>query len=92
MIVLNVFYQTKPGLRKTFVEAVKARGILASIRAEAGCRGYEYFAALEYPDKLFLLEQWEDEAALARHGNSAGMAALGRLKQEYIQNTEVRRY
>ena len=92
MITLNVFYQAKPGMRERFTAEVKDSGLLAAIRAEEGCGRYEYFAALEDPDRLFLLEQWEDEAALARHGNSAGMAALGRLKQEYIQNTEVRRY
>ena len=92
MIVLNVFYRTRPGMREQFVEEVTARGLLASIRGEKGCGGYEYFAALEDPDRLFLLEQWADEAALAAHQASANMAALRAVKDRYVLTTDIRRY
>ena len=41
MIVLNVFYRTRPGMREQFVEEVTARGLLAAIREETGGGGYE---------------------------------------------------
>ena len=63
-IVLNVFYQTKPGQRDQFVEQVKEQGVLSKTRAEDGCLCYEYFDAREDPDRLFLLEIWADEAAM----------------------------
>ena len=92
MIVLNVFYRTRPGMREQFVEEGTARGLLAAIREETGCGGYEYFAALEDPDRLFLLEQWADEAALAAHQASANMAALRAVKDRYVLTTDIRRY
>ena len=92
MIVLNVFYQVRPGMREKFVGEVTSSGTLASIRGEKGCGGYEYFASLEDPDRLFLLEQWADEAALAAHQASANMAALRQLKERYLLTTDVRRY
>ena len=52
-IVLNVFYQTKPGQRDQFVEQVKEQGVLSKTRAEDGCLCYEYFDAREDPDRLF---------------------------------------
>lgn len=92
MIVLNVFYQARPGMRERFAEEMASSGLLAAIRGEEGCGGYEYFAALEDPDRLFLLEQWADEAALAAHQASANMAALRQLKERYLLTTDVRRY
>ena len=59
-IVVNVIYQAKPGMRERFVEEVTRHGILSETRAEAGCLRYEYFAALDDPDRLFLLEHWAE--------------------------------
>ena len=92
MIMLNVFYRAKPGMREKFVGEVDSSGTLASIRGEKGCGGYEYFASLEDPDRLFLLEQWADEEALTVHQSSPGMAALRTIKEKYVADTEIRRY
>ena len=92
MIVLNVFYQARPGMRERFAEEMASSGLLAAIRGEEGCGGYEYFAALEDPDRLFLLEQWADEAALAAHQASGNMAALRAVKDRYVLTTDIRRY
>ena len=91
-IVLNVFYQTKPGQRDQFVEQVKEQGVLSKTRAEDGCLCYEYFDAREDPDRLFLLEIWADEAAMERHQSSEHMALLRRIKEEYVVNTRIKRY
>ena len=53
---------------------------------------YEAFDALEDPDRLLLLEQWADEAALAAHQAGAGIAALREVKDRYVLATEIRRY
>ena len=92
MIMLNVFYRAKPGMREKFVEEVKARGLLDTIRAEEGCGSYGYYAALEDPDCLLLVEQWADDAALDRHQAAPHMAGLQELKDRYLLSTEIRRF
>ena len=92
MIALNVTYQARPGMRERFVEEVKARGLLDAIRGEKGCARYEYFAALEDPDRLLLLENWADEAALEAHQKSPAMAALRAVKEKYMVSTDIKRY
>lgn len=58
----------------------------------AGRLQYEYFAALEDPDKLFLLECWEDEACLDAHAHSENMERLKQLKEQCALDTQIRRY
>ena len=92
MIVLNVTYSMKPGAREKFLSEVSGSGLLGKIRAEQGCLRYEYFAAVEDPDKLFLLENWADEAALDAHAGSDNMARLRQLKEIHALDTQILRY
>ena len=91
-IVLNVTYTMRPGMRERFVELVREQGILAGIRAEPGCLQYEYFTALEDPDKLFLLECWADQACLDAHACSENMARLKQVKEQCTLDTQIKRY
>ena len=91
-IELIVTYTAKPGAREAFVDAVVGQGVLAKVRAEGGCVRYEYFAALEDPDKLLLLESWADQAALDAHSQSEGMAELKQIKAIHILDTQIQRY
>ena len=92
MIVINVIYQMKPGMREHFVGEMASSGTLTSIRGEKGCGCYEYFASMSDPDKLFLLENWADEAALEAHQKSPAMAALRAVKEKYMVSTDIKRY
>ena len=91
-IVVNVIYQAKPGMRERFVEEVTRHGILSETRAEAGCLRYEYFAALDDPDRLFLLEHWADQAAVERHRGTKHMAQLQELKRIYVAECVIQRF
>ena len=44
------------------------RGRCEEVMTEPGCQQFEVFQSALDPDKLTLLELWEDEAALAEHG------------------------
>ena len=90
-IILNVEYTMKPGRREAFVQAVKDTGILAKIRGEEGCVRYEYFAALDEPTKLLLVEEWADQAALDSHQGREHMEELKILKPNYVAQTTLRR-
>lgn len=43
MIVLNVTYRCKPGMRDEFLQKIQAEGIDAASRAEAGNLKYDYY-------------------------------------------------
>ena len=50
MEILNVTYKCKEGMREKFLETIKAEGLDAASRAEAGNIKYDFFYACERPD------------------------------------------
>ena len=92
MIILNVTYKCKPGMREKFVEAIKAEGIDAASRAEAGNFKYDYYMSVDNSDELLLVEKWQDAEALAEHGKQPHFARLGALKPEFVLDTVIERY
>lgn len=92
MIILNVTYKCKPGMREKFVEAIKAEGIDAASRAEAGNFKYDYYMSVDNSDELLLVEKWQDTEVLAAHGKQAHFARLGQIKAEYVEDTVIERY
>jgi len=92
MVILNVTYKCKPGKREEFLGAVKAEGIDAASRNESGNIRYDYFAAADHPDCLFLLEHWQDEDAFKAHTEEPHFKRLGEIKAEFVQETEIGKY
>lgn len=92
MIVLNVTYHCKPGMRDAFLEAVAAEAIDLASRAEEGNSKYDYYRSAEHEDELLLIEHWVDQAALDIHYMQPHFMALGDLKAEYVQETEIAKY
>ena len=62
---LVITINAAPGKGAEFAEAFKGR--CAEVASEPGCLQFEVFRSAVDPDKLVLLELWEDEAALAAH-------------------------
>lgn len=56
--ILNVTYTMKPGLRAEFLPEVSEHGSRRQVLAEEGCLQYQYFEAVDEPDKLLLVERW----------------------------------
>lgn len=92
MIVLNVTYKCKAGMREKFLEAIKAEGLDAASRAEEGNVRYDYFFADADPDELFLLEHWRDEEALALHHDMPHFKRLSELKSGFVDETLYGRF
>jgi len=46
------------------------RSLVDHTRTEAGCRRYELFQDRSDPLKLTMIEDWDDEAALAAHSST----------------------
>ena len=55
--ILNVTYAMKPGLRAEFLREGSEHGIQKAVLAEEGCLQYQYFEAVDEPDKLLLVER-----------------------------------
>ena len=92
MIVLNVTYKTKPGMREEFLEAIQAEGIDEASRAEAGNLKYDYYLPFDGGDELLLIEKWRDESALKAHAGQPHYARLKELKPLYVTETVVERF
>ncbi len=92
MIVLNVTYKCRPGMREAFLEAIRAEGIDEASRAEAGNFKYDYYLPFGGGDELLLVEKWQDADALAAHGKQPHFLRLGALKAEYVNETVIEKF
>lgn len=92
MIVLNVTYSCRPGKRDAFLDAIKAEGLDAASRSEAGNSKYDYYASTQDPDELLLIEHWQDEDALKTHFEQPHFKRLGEIKDEFVENTQIGKY
>ena len=92
MIILLVKYTCKPGRRADFMRVISENQIDAKSRDEAGNIQYEYSLDIEDKDVLILTELWKDEEALKLHGEAAHFKLLGQIKDEYVEETQIRRF
>lgn len=92
MIVLNVTYKCRPGMREAFLEAIRAEGLDEASRAEAGNLKYDYYLPFGGGDELLLVEKWQDADALAVHGRQPHFLRLGALKAEYVNETVIEKF
>jgi quinol monooxygenase YgiN len=92
MIVLNVTYRCKPGMREEFLKSIRAEGLDAACRAEAGNLKYDYYLPADGSDELLLVEKWRDAEALALHGKEPHFARIGALKPQYVIDTLIERF
>ena len=67
---LVVTFNAVPGKGAELAQAMKARCEVS--RKDAGCRQFEVFHSVLDPDKLVLIELWNDQAALDAHAKLQG--------------------
>lgn len=92
MLVLNVTYQVKKGMRKAFYNKLEELEVPKKSREEEGNIAYEYFFHAEDEDCLFLLEKWEDEEAFNRHCETEHFNALQEVKGEYLDSADLQKF
>lgn len=91
-IRLIITINAAPGKGAEFAEAFRGRCL--EVMAEPGCLQFEVFQSAVEPDKLTLLELWEDEAALEAHGKMnatrtplpSGLRGGGGAREDYLYN------
>ena len=92
MLVYNVTFRCKPGMRETFLHAVRSEGIDAAARAEAGNLQYDWFRSAENDDEALLIEKYTDESAVAAHVRQPHVARLVALKEAYVADMRLEQY
>ena len=92
MLVFNVTFRCRPGMRDEFLEKIRAEGIQTASRAEAGNLQYDYFIPVDQSDDLFLVEKYRDEEAVAAHVRQPHVARLVELKEQYVTDLILEKY
>lgn len=89
MYTIYVKFDCLPGKREAFIERMKDTGILEAIRAEDGCRKYDYYLAEKDENEILLIEQWETKDHQQIHMTQPHMAKMKEFKGDYIANTTL---
>ena len=92
MLLLNVTYTMKPGMRDTFLKEVQAQGILDAVRQEDGCLQYAYYLPAQEDDTLLLVEMWTEPALQQAHCQTEIFARLQALKTEFCENVTIDKF
>lgn len=92
MIVLNVTYKCKAGMREKFLEKIVSEGIDVACRTEAGNIKYDYYMSADKADEMLLVEKWRDADAVTSHGQEAHFKRLGEIKDEFVEETIIEKY
>ncbi|MCI6256732.1 MAG: antibiotic biosynthesis monooxygenase [Clostridiales bacterium] len=91
-ITLNVIYTVEPGRREDFLRALAENGVLSRVRQEAGCLQYELFSAVEAPDRLVLLEQWDSQAHMDAHLAGPHFKTMQTIESAHVTGVDVRKF
>ncbi|MFC6300867.1 antibiotic biosynthesis monooxygenase [Pseudomonas sp. CCM 7893] len=79
----------KPGQQDTLEPLL--RGLLEPTRAEAGCQQYDLHQDLQHPETFYMLERWNDDAALDAHDRSAHIQSFRTKAADVIEHFELKR-
>jgi quinol monooxygenase YgiN len=89
---LIITLNAAPGKGAEFAAVFKQR--CEEVMQEPGCQQFEVFQSALDPDKLTLLELWEDDAALEAHSKlnatraplPPGLRGAGGGREDYVYN------
>ena len=88
MITVNIRYTGINGRARAFAEEMTATG---TVTAPGNIR-YEYYAPLEDPETILLIDAWTDQAAIDAHHASPMMQTIAALREKYDLHMTVQRY
>ena len=92
MITVNLRYTGKCGAARAFADEMTASGTVEAIRHEPGNLRYEYYASLDDPETVLLIDSWTDQAAIDAHHASPMMATIAALREKYDLHMTVERF
>lgn len=92
MILIRVSYRTRPGERRRFVEALMKEEIPSATKQEPGNLAYDFSCAIDDPDVVYLVEQWESKEALLIHSRQPMFSRLSELRNQLGVERELAVY
>ena len=92
MLVFNVTFKCKPGMRDVFLNAIRSEGIASGARREPGNLMYDWYVSAENDTDLLLIEKYQDGDAVAEHVRQAHTGRLVELKEEYVEDMILEQY
>ncbi len=92
MITVNLYYRGSNGSARAFAGEMVDSGTVAAIRAEEGNIRYEYYAPLDDPETILLIDTWRDQSAIDAHHASPMMQTIAALREKYDLHMTVERY
>ena len=92
MITVSIRYTGADGSARAFAEEMTATGTVDAIRKEPGNIRYEYYAPLNDPETILLIDAWADQAAIDAHHASPMMQTIAALREKYDLHMTVERY
>jgi quinol monooxygenase YgiN len=91
MILVTGTVRIRPERRQEAIEL--ALWMSKQTESEPGCLGYRFFADLEDPSTILVLERWESDDALRAHFSTAHMAHFNAQLGAYLtESPTVVRY
>lgn len=91
-LTINITYRGEGASAHQFAREMTESGAVSRIRAEEGNLRYAYYAPLDEPEALLLIDEWRDQEALDAHHASPMMQEIAILRDKYDLSMEVRRY
>lgn len=89
MLVVNVTYILKEGMRDRFLQAVVSPQAMGECRQEAGNLAYDYFIQVDDPNRVLLVEKWVDRDAQKLHQTQRHMALIRAAKDQFVVETKL---
>ena len=89
MLTWIVTYQTKPGQRQAFYDAITAQGVGPHSRSEEGNLKYDYYFSAQNEDELLLVEAWTTPELQQAHTKTEVFARLQALKEQYVDHVAI---
>lgn len=89
MYTIYVVFNCFEGKREGFVEKVKAEGLVDAIRAEDGCRRYDFYFSEKDKNEILLIEEWESKEKQQIHIAQPHMETFREIKKSYIEKTTI---
>lgn len=91
-VTVNIRYRGQNGAARKFAEEMLSSGTVDAIRREEGNLRYAYYASLEDPETVLLIDSWENQEALDRHHLSPMMQTIAELRDMHDLHMTVERF
>lgn len=91
-VVELIRFRGKPADLHKMIEILSLSGDLTKIRAEKGCCYFDFFYSANDDNEILLLEKWGSEEDLSAHHQTAMMANLKDLINDYSLELNAEKY